>query len=129
MGFYADSTIERDFDEYVGYKNGGFDDDPEYRESFETPIISTIPVKEFEEGKDILLKCDNYRNTGRRLNRVCTIIKNTQKAILFKVNRDYENDLPQDIMFWMPRAAMYMHKSEKEIYYLKHWAKITKING
>ena len=34
MGFYADSTIERDFDEYVGYKNGEFDDDPEYRESY-----------------------------------------------------------------------------------------------
>ena len=127
MGFYADCSIERDFDEYVGYKCGEYKDDYE----FETPTITikTLPIKEFEEGRDVLVKCDDYRQTGKKLERVCTIVKNTQKAVLFKVNRDYESDIPQDIMFWMPRSAMYMLENEKEIYHLKNWAKITKVNN
>lgn len=86
-----------------------------------------ILIKVFPDNTNVLLRALNYRNRGGTINRVCKIVKTTEKAVLLKVDRDFEDDITMDIMFWMPKSAMYMLQNEKQIYYLKDWAKITNI--
>ena len=62
----------------------------------------------FPIGTDILLRSLDYRNSGKGINRVCTIRQITEKAMLFKVNREIEEDITIDILFWLPKSTLYM---------------------
>lgn len=64
---------------------------------------------------------------GGTINRVCMVLNTTEKAVLLKVDRDWEDDITRDIAFWMPKVAMYMIEGEEKVYYLKNWAKIVNI--
>ena len=86
-----------------------------------------IPIETFPNGTNVLLRALNYRNMGGTINRGCMVIHTTDKAVLLKVDRDWEDDITMDIMFWMPKIAMYMLQGEQKVYYLKNWAKITNI--
>lgn len=85
-----------------------------------------IPIEKFPNGTNVLLRALNYRRMGGTINRVCMVIQSTEKAVLLKVDRDWE-DITMDIAFWLPKAAMYMIEGEKKVYYLKNWAKIVNI--
>lgn len=86
-----------------------------------------IPIETFHNGTNVLLRALNYRRMGGTINRVCMVLNTTEKAVLLKVDRDWEDDITMDIAFWMPKAAMYMIEGEKKVYYLKSWAKIVNI--
>lgn len=86
-----------------------------------------IPIETFPNGTNVLLRALNYRCMGGTINRVCMVLNTTEKAVLLKVDRDWEDDITMDIAFWMPKAAMYMIEGEKSVYYLKNWAKIVNI--
>lgn len=86
-----------------------------------------IPIEKFPNGTNVLLRALNYRHMGSTINRVCMVMQSTEKAVLLKVDRDWEVDITINIMFWMPKSAMYMLQGEKKVYYLKDWAKIVNI--
>jgi len=86
-----------------------------------------IPIETFHNGTNVLLRALNYRRMGGTINRVCMVMQTTEKAVLLKVDKDWEEDITMNIMFWMPKSAMYMLQGEKQVYYLKDWAKIANI--
>ena len=60
-----------------------------------------------------------------KLNIVCLVIKQTEKAVLFKVDRKYEEDLKRDVSFWLPMSVLYRKENELSVIYAKYWATIN----
>lgn len=131
MGEYADMAIEQGFNDYIDsidrYYNGYDDEEPPEFPSYHRTIAKAKPsssIKEFPEGDSVLLRCQYH---GSFLNRVCIIVKKTEKAILFKVDREVEDDITHDIIFWLPKSVMYMKPEQKKVYWLQKWATIKNI--
>lgn len=82
-----------------------------------------LPYKDFSINTSILL-----RKEGSALNRVCVIVKTTEKAVLFKIDNSFEDDIKYDFLFWMPKSVMFMLEGEVKVIYLKNWATIKKIS-
>lgn len=132
MGEYAEMSIDRDFGNYindidryyneVGEADYPFDFGPKERK--EAP--QTCAFKEFPEGDSVLLRCDY--DWGKKLNRVCIIEKKTEKAILFKIDREIEKDIDKDFLFWIPKSTIYMKENEKNVYWIRDWVTIKNIN-
>lgn len=125
MGEYAEMSIEREFNDYIDsidrYYESDFDDFNLYPPKVSVSAESHLPIVDFPEGDDVLLRKD------RTFDRVCIIVKKTDKAILFKIDKDFEPDIKIDFMFWLPKSVLFMKKDEKRIYRIKHWATITNI--
>lgn len=131
MGEYAEMSIERDLDNYIDsidrYYNDLTDDYPFDFSSRRKKKQPVCPFKEFPEGDSVLLRC-NYGG-GKKLDRVCIIEKKTDKAILFKIDREIEEDIKKDFLFWIPKSTIYMKENEKKVYWIKGWVTIKNINN
>lgn len=130
MGEFADMCIERDWNDHIDsidryYKEDDIDDSPfdcSFVDSGKLYGKNKLPYKDFNNGDSVLL-----RQEGNKLNRVCTIIKKTSKAVLFKIDCKEEDDLENDCLFWMPKSVIFMLEGELKVYYLKPWATIKDI--
>ena len=133
MGEYAQMSIERDLDNFFYEMDSCYENDCDCESVFpyksnktETKTLfgkNILPYKEFERGTLILLRRENGS-----LNRVCKIVKKTEKAVLFKIDNDFEDDINGDYLFWMPKSVIFMLEGELKVYYLKSWAIIKKVN-
>jgi hypothetical protein len=55
------------------------------------------------------------------LNRVCTIVRRTEKAVLFRVEGESDEKFSNE-MFWMPKKNIIMLQNELRVIYFKDWA-------
>lgn len=128
MGFYADDAMERDFYRHMDDMFGCCDVD-----DFEPSVIRVrrseggLPYKDFPEGTSVLVRQFKNDLTNLRFEQVCSIERRTEKAVLFKVDREYATDLDGDFMFWIPKSVIYMKEGEKSVCYIKHWGTIKNI--
>ena len=127
MGEYADMTIERDlYNHSMGYDNDDYDYLDGYTNYSSSKHDQEIPITEFDEGEDVLVR-QYYSNTDElSVNAVCIIVRKTEKAILFRFDKD--EGLLSDREFWMPKSVLYMKPNELKVYYIKHWADIKFVN-
>ena len=90
-------------------------------------IKKVINYVNFAEGEKVLVrKYNKYFGDRLVFNDVCNIVKNTEKAVLFKINEEWEEDnINKGKQFWVPKACLYMLNSEKKVVYIKQWANIT----
>jgi len=118
MGEYADLTWDRDFNRYM---DGG--EEEEYTSFISSPNKNVIKYKEFPEGELVLArKYEKYYGNKLVFNRVCKIIKNTDKAVLFKIDPESEPDCKNaGKEFWVPKSVIYMLKNELKVVYFKQW--------
>lgn len=134
MGEYAEMAFDRDFSQHVDEMMGyGCDDYEPYpyvvrssssRRSKPKEEIG-LPYEDREIGKPILLR-QFYKDLDTlKLNIVCLVIKQTEKAVLFKVDRKYEEDLKRDVSFWLPKSVLYRKENELSVIYAKYWATIN----
>lgn len=126
MGEYADMSIEFDFNDYIDsiddYYGSCFGGDfHPYPSKVNVTTESHLSIVDFSEGDKVHLINDGI------FDRVCIIVKKTDKAILFKIDKDSEPDIKIDFMFWLPKSVLFMKKDEKRIYHIKHWATIKNI--
>ena len=125
MGEYADLAWDRDFNRYM---------DGEEEEKYDSFISSSndkvIEYKNFPEGEVVLArKYENRYGHDLVFNRVCKIIKNTDKAVLFRIDQDWEPDCKNaGKEFWVPKSVIYMLKDELKVIYFKQWVTLKSIN-
>lgn len=123
MGEYAEMSIERDFNDYIDTIDGYYDD--YFDDTYGYPTIRTHsashfkPINDYPEGDSVVLKKVDFTHA-------CIIVKKTEKAILFRVDRNVETGLDHDILFWLPKSVLYM-KDDDKVYWIKDWATITNI--
>lgn len=133
MGEYAEMCIDRDWGDFIydidHYYDDDFEGDNPYesyysrkRESSTLYGKKKLPYNNFDINTSILLRQENSK-----LNRECVIVRNTDKAVLFKIDCKIEDDLKHDYLFWMPRSVMFMLEGESKVVYLKSWATIKNI--
>ena len=123
MGEYAELAFERDYYRSFDEPN----DNPVVIYSSDSKVIK---YKNFNEGEYILArKYDRYYGDTLVFNRVCKIIKNTDKAVLFEIDSDWEPDCKNaGKRFWIPKSVIYMLKDELKVIYFKQWVKLKAIN-
>ena len=135
MGDYADMCMERDWNNWIDSVDRYYSDDYDPSDNpFDDCLRGgssdtlhgkkKIAYKDFPDGDSILL-----RREGGTLNRECTIVRKTAKAVLFKIDCKVEDDLKHDYLFWMPKSVIFMLDGELKVYYLKHWADIKDISS
>lgn len=133
MGEYADMAIEQGFNDYIDsidsyYGDDFYDDDPYgvYSNRCRSKKKKNqLPIIEFNVGENVqVLKTGVFD-----FNHICLIKAKTEKAILFKINTDWdcEKDADKDFCFWLPKSVLYMEEGEKRVYRVKEWAIIKNI--
>lgn len=125
MGFYADDAMERDWFRHVDETDERF-----ILDSFDpTALVNEVglPYKDFPEGTSVLVRQFKNDLTNLRFEQVCSVERRTEKAVLFKVDREFATDLDSDFMFWIPKSVIYMKEGEKSVCYIKHWGTIKNI--
>lgn len=124
MGEYAELARERDFNNYID----GKEDEEIYVEYSSSNNV--IKYKNFPEGEVVLArKYEKYYGHNLVFNRVCKIIKNTDKAVLFEIDSDFEKDYKNaGKRFWVPKSVIYMLKNELKVVYFKQWVELKSIN-
>lgn len=124
MGEYAELSRERDFNNYMD----GKEDEEIYVEYSSSNNV--IKYKNFPEGEVVLArKYEKYYGHNLVFNRVCKIIKNTDKAVLFEIDKDWEPDYKNaGKQFWIPKSVIYMLKDELKVVYFKQWVNLKSIN-
>jgi hypothetical protein len=138
MGEYADMSMERDFNNHIDAIDGFYDDyDGWFDDGYGYPAYcppsrradadAYWPIHEFPEGDSVLLRRASGRHRGLTFDRVCVIVRKTEKAILFRVDREVETDVDHDILFWLPKSVLTMKKDEKKVYWMRHWATVKNI--
>ena len=125
MGEYAELVKERDFTNYIDDK-----EEEEYDSYSSSQNNNVIKYKNFPEGELVLArKYEKYYGHDLVFNRVCKIIKNTDKAVLFEIDKDWEPDYKNaGKQFWIPKSVIYMLKNELKVVYFKQWVKLIAIN-
>ena len=129
MGEYAEMAFDRDFsqhvDELMGY--GGYDYEPDviYVRSSKPKTEIGLPYANREVGEAYQVRQFEKNLTDLKINVVCIIIRETERAVLFKVDREYEVDLDHDITFWLPKSVLYIKENEVGTIYAKYWATIN----
>jgi hypothetical protein len=124
MGEYAEMAMERDLeaqfhpDEY-DYLDGVVIRSPKPKTEIGLPYANR------EVGEAYQVRQFEKNLTDLRINVVCIIIRETEKAVLFKVDREYEVDLDHDITFWLPKSVLYLKENEVGTIYTKYWATIN----
>lgn len=125
MGEFADLAWDRDFNHYI---------DNEEEEEYDSFISSSndkvIEYKNFPEGEVVLArKYEKHYGHNLVFNRVCKIVKNTDKAVLFRIDPDWEPDCKNaGKEFWVPKSVIYMLKDELKVVYFKQWVTLKVIN-
>lgn len=128
MGFYAEDAMERDFYRHMDDRFGCCDVD-----DFEPSVIRVrrseggLPFNDLPVGVTVLVQQYKSDLTSLSFSRVCSIVRKTEKAVLFKVNREVEPDMDSDFMFWIPKSVIYMKEGERYVYHIKHWGTIKNI--
>lgn len=125
MGEYAELVKEQDFVNYIDGK-----EEEEYDSYLSSQTNNVIKYKNFPEGELVLArKYEKYYGHDLVFNRVCKIIKNTDKAVLFEIDKDWEPDCKNaGKQFWIPKSVIYMLKNELKVVYFKQWVKLIAIN-
>ena len=124
MGEYAEMSIEAGFNDYIDDIDGYYWE-YDFDDIYGYPTIRTYhparfkPIHDYPEGDSVVLKRTGFTY-------VCIIVKKTEKAILFRVDRSVETSLDHDILFWLPKSVLYM-KDDDKVYWIKDWATITNI--
>lgn len=119
MGEFADLTIDRDWSDYWDDR-----DVPDYEPDIDVVYEEIIKYKDFPSGTDILLrKYKNSKYTSLVINMVCNIVKTTDKAVLFHVDKEEHKDYA-DQLFWVPKSVLYMKKNEAKVVYVKSWVQV-----
>ena len=130
MGEYAEMAFDRDFsqhvDELMGYCDYDYEPDVIYvRSSKPKPKTEIgLPYANREVGETYQVRQFKKNLTDLKISVVCNIIRETEKAVLFKVDRDYEQDIDHDITFWLPKSVLYIKENEVGTIYAKYWATI-----
>lgn len=91
-------------------------------------MAKVIEYKMFSVGENVLVrKYDKYFGHDLVLNDVCTIVRYTEKAVLFKISEEWEHeDNPnRGKSFWVAKSVLYMLEGELKVVYLKQWAEIN----
>lgn len=90
-------------------------------------MANAIAYKCFNEGVNVLVrKYGKYFVDKLVMNDVCLIVKNTDKAVLFKIDDSWEVDNENaGKQFWVAKSVLYMLDSEKKVVYIKQWANIN----
>lgn len=80
----------------------------------------------FSEGEDVLVRRVGKDQTDLTFDQVCTIKKITEKAVLFHISEDWnDEEYPyRGREFWEPKKVLYLKKGEKQVVYMKHWVHI-----
>lgn len=129
MGEYAEMAFDRDFsqhvDELMGYGDYDYEPDVIYVRSSKPKTEIGLPYANREVGEAYQVRQFEKNLTDLRINVVCIIIRETEKAVLFKVDREYEVDLDHDITFWLPKSVLYLKENEVGTIYAKYWATIN----
>ena len=86
---------------------------------------SRRPYANREVGEAYQVRQFEKNLTDLKINVVCIIIRETERAVLFKVDREYEVDLDHDITFWLPKSVLYLKENEVGTIYAKYWATIN----
>ena len=90
-------------------------------------MAKVIAYKGFSEGVNVLVrKYDKYFGDKLTMNDVCVIVKNTAKAVLFKIEDSWEFEKKiAGKQFWVAKSALYMLDGEKKVVYIKQWVDIN----
>lgn len=93
-------------------------------------MANTIAYKCFNEGENVLVrKYNKYFGDKLVMNDVCIIVKNTNKAVLFRIDDSYEVDNENaGKQFWVAKSALYMLENEMKVVYIKQWVDISFVN-
>ena len=118
------------------YANDCIDKGIDSMESWSIPVfnVSSPYVKdsnklnEITKGVDYLL-----RNFKVSINIVVKCVRVTDKAVLFEVSEDFE-DNQAGKQFWVPKSVIHVDRDEvirlpqTKVYYVPNWVKLTIIN-
>lgn len=124
MGEYAEMAMERDWEAQFHPDEYDYLDGVVIRSSKPKTEIG-LPYANREVGEAYQVRQFEKNLTDLRINVVCIIIRETEKAVLFKVDREYEVDLGHDITFWLPKSVLYIKENEVGTIYAKYWATIN----
>lgn len=128
MGFYADESIESGFERHWDEHTRRYPDNVVPRNFVHLPNVDAgRTYEDFPEGTELLVRKFDRHLNKLVFNRVCMVMRRTEKAVLFKVDRGYNPNLDKDFLFWMPKANIYMMADEKAVVYIKYWATIKNI--
>lgn len=122
MGEYAEMAMERDWESQFHSDEYDYLDNVVIRSS--KKVESGLPFKEWEVGTHLLMRQFLSDLDTLKLNAVCIVQKYTEKAVLFKIDRDFETELTKNITFWLPKSVLYRKENEIKVVYVKHWATI-----
>lgn len=90
-------------------------------------MAKVIAYKGFSEGVNVLVrKYEKYFGDKLTMNDVCIIVKNTDKAVLFKIDDSWEVDNENaGKQFWVAKRALYMLEGERKVVYIKQWVDVN----
>ena|ERR1035437_1559621 len=118
------------------YANDCIDEGIDSGESWSEPIfnVSSPYVKDYNKLNEIT-KGINYllRNFKVSINIVVKCITVTDKAVLFEVSKDFENNQAGK-QFWVPKSIIHVDRAEvirlpqTKVYYIPNWSTLTIIN-
>ena len=128
MGEYAEMAMERDWESQFYpqedyYDCGGIDvihstsKQPKWKDE-------GLPYEDRVLNTPILLRQFKRNLYDLKINSVCLVIRQTEKAVLFKVDKTYEVDAREEITFWLPKSVLYRRENELSVVYVKNWATI-----
>lgn len=127
MGEYAEMAMERDWEsQFQPYED--FYDIPNYvvhsTSSRHKWKDEGMPYEDRVLNTPILLRQFKRNLYDLKINSVCLVIRQTEKAVLFKVDKTYEEDAREEITFWLPKSVLYRRENELSVVYVKNWATI-----
>ena len=132
MGEYAEMAMERDWERHIDSIDR-FD----YEDIYDYPGVTTIrgsrknktesglPYEDWPIGTELMVRQFKGNLTDLRYNMVCSVVRQTEKAVLFKVDKNVELELESDVTFWLPKSVLYRKEDEIKVVYAKYWATIN----
>lgn len=131
MGEYAEMAMERDWERHIdSIDRFDYEDIYDYpgvitiRSSRKNKTESGLPYEDWPIGTELMVRQFKGNLTDLRYNMVCSVVRQTEKAVLFKVDKNVELELESDVTFWLPKSVLYRKENEIKVVYAKYWATI-----